>query len=188
MAATLRDAATSGHRVPRSHPSRRSRSPSASLPRCGRRPSLWITMLAAEDLAAQRAVAAPTWRHDDRVLWDTTAECTLAELGLWNPTTGYGFEKPLALVHGFRLPNFEERPDPSPVAANSFRYSAVEATRLVRVAAKERGSVLLRSRPTPRPVRLCHRGGTVSFRRPVASRLRSGRPHPPVSLVLEAAR
>jgi hypothetical protein len=70
-------------------------------------------MLAAEDLAAQRAVAAPTWRHDDRVLRDTTAERTLAELGLWNPTTGYGFEKPLALVRGFRLPNFEERTDPS---------------------------------------------------------------------------
>jgi hypothetical protein len=28
--------------------------------------------------------------------WDTTAERTLAELGRWNPTTGYGFPKPLA--------------------------------------------------------------------------------------------
>jgi len=45
--------------------------------------------------------------------WDTTAERTLGEMGLWNPTTGYGFEKPLALVRGVRLPNFEERPDPS---------------------------------------------------------------------------
>jgi hypothetical protein len=27
--------------------------------------------------------------------WDTTAERTLAELGRWNPTTGYGFPKPL---------------------------------------------------------------------------------------------
>jgi hypothetical protein len=45
--------------------------------------------------------------------WDTTAERTLAEMGRWNPTTGYGFEKPLALGAGVRLPNFEERPNPS---------------------------------------------------------------------------
>ena len=35
----------------------------------------------------------------DRVVtlnWDTTVERTLAELGRWNPTTGYGIEKPLA--------------------------------------------------------------------------------------------
>lgn len=29
--------------------------------------------------------------------WDTTAERTLAELGQWNPTTGYGFPKRLAV-------------------------------------------------------------------------------------------
>jgi hypothetical protein len=29
--------------------------------------------------------------------WDTTVERTLAELGQWNPTTGYGFPKPLAV-------------------------------------------------------------------------------------------
>jgi hypothetical protein len=41
--------------------------------------------------------------------WDTTVERTLAEMGRWNPTTGYGFEKPLAPLRN-KMPNFFERP------------------------------------------------------------------------------
>src|SRR5262249_7787088 len=40
-------------------------------------------------------------RFGDAVLtfnWDALAERTLGEMGLWNPTTGYGFDKPLARV------------------------------------------------------------------------------------------